>query len=434
MQDRQVSKIVTISLIALQAIAMAFVSLMLFPLVASWHIADLALYYDDSVKVLQGLIPYRDFAIEYPPFALVAFMLPYLAVLGHPLRFIDHTEYFLIENVLISTLIAFALAWMTEQRRILRPPRLTLALYALLVALSTPLLPWRYDLFPALLTVLAFISILRDRPAWAGFWVGLGIAAKLYPMVLLPIFGLYYLAGRQYRALLRTILACAVALLLTLLPFLFASTTPAQIFSFLSYHNLRGLQVESLPAGLIMLALKARLTTAKIEYNYGAIHLNSPWSYIILMLLPFAFIAVFSVVAFSAWGRFREECAASDRRRATAETLVAYVFAALLAFIATNKVFSPQYIIWLLPFAPLLRPRQTLMFLVVVVLTIALFPFNYDELLAMQKLPVILLNLRNLLVVVLLGWLVIERAPASVRSMLPWRLVSRQHANELHKP
>jgi len=425
---RQAATIRTISLIALQAIAMAFVSLMLFPLVAPWHIADLALYYDDSVKVLQGLIPYRDFAIEYPPFALVAFMLPHLAALGHPLRFIDYTEYFLIENVLISTLIAFALARMTEQQAILRPPRLTLALYALLVALSTPLLPWRYDLFPALLTVLAFISILRDRPVCAGFWVGLGIAAKLYPMVLLPIFALYYLAGCQYRALLRMTLACAVALLLTLLPFSFAFTTPAQIFSFLSYHSLRGLQIESLPAGLIMLAFKARLTTAEIAFNYGALHIASPWSRVILMLLPFAFVAVFSVVAFSAWGRFREERAASDRRRATAETLVAYVFAALLAFIATNKVFSPQYIIWLVPFAPLLRPRQTLLFLVIVVLTITVFPFDYNELLAMQELPVILLNLRNLFVIVLLGWLVIEHAPASVRSILPWQLVSRQVA------
>jgi uncharacterized membrane protein len=425
---RHTSKIVTIGLIVLQGIAVAFVSLMVFPIVAPWHIGDLALYYNDSVNVLQGLMPYRDFAFEYPPFALVAFMLPHLAALAHPLRFVDYAESFLIENVLISTLIAFALAWMTEQRAVLRPLRQTLALYALFVALSAPLLPWRYDLFPTLLTILAFISVLRGRPAWAGFWVGLGIAAKLYPVVLLPIFGLYFLAGRDYRALVRMVLGSAVAVLLTLLPFLFAFISPAQIFSFLSYHSLRGLQVESVPAGFIMLAFKSRLTTAQIEFNYGALHLASPWSNVILVLLPFAFIAVFSVVAFSAWGRFREESAASSSQRASAETLAAYVFAALLAFIATNKVFSPQYIIWLLPFAPLLRLRQTLVFLVIVVLTITLFPFDYNQLLAMQKLPVVLLNLRNLLVLVLLGWLVIERAPASAGSILPWRLVGRQVA------
>jgi hypothetical protein len=221
-------------------------------------------------------------------------------------------------------------------------------------------------------------------------------------------------------------LGSAVAVLLALLPFLFTFTTPAQILSFLSYHSLRGLQVESLPAGLIMLAFRSKLTTAEIAFNYGALHIASPWSPVMLILLPFAFVAVFSVVVVSAWGRFREECAASASRRASAETLVAYVFAALLAFIATNKVFSPQYIIWLLPFAPLLRPRQALLFLAIAVLTITVFPFDYNQLLAMQKLPVVLLNVRNLLVIVLLGWLVVERAPASAGSILPWRLAGHQ--------
>ncbi|HKF94120.1 MAG TPA: glycosyltransferase family 87 protein, partial [Gammaproteobacteria bacterium] len=416
---RPAAKIIIIGLITLQAIAVMFVSLMFFPLVAQWHTLDLSLYYNDSRNVLQGLVPYRDFAIEYPPLALLPFTLPHLAALQQPLRFSDYIQAFLIENVLFSTLIALALGWMTEQRAIVRPPALTLALYTLFVALSAPLLPWRYDLFPALLTMLAFVSVLRGRPAWAGFWGGLGIAAKLYPVVLLPIFGLYYLAGRQYRGFLRMLLGSALAVLLVLLPFLLAFTTPAQLFSFLSYHSLRGLQIESLPAGAIVLAHTLGLTPAKLEFNYGALHLDSPWASAALAWLPYLFVVVFSVVAVSAWGRFREECAAADNRRASAETLAAYIFAALLAFIATNKVFSPQYIIWLLPFAPLLRPPQALIFLAIVAMTITLFPFNYDRLLAMQRLPVVVLNLRNLLVIVLLAWLVIERAPASARSLLP---------------
>jgi hypothetical protein len=103
--------------------------------------------------------------------------------------------------------------------------------------------------------------------------------------------------------------------------------------------------------------------------------------------------------------------------------LIAYLFAALVAFIATNKVFSPQYIIWLLPFAPLLRPRQGLLVLAIAAITIFLFPYNYNELMAMQWLPVVLLNLRNLLVALLLGWLLVERAPASARSVVPWLVV-----------
>ena len=49
----------------------------------------------------------------------------------------------------------------------------------------------------------------------------------------------------------------------------------------------------------------------------------------------------------------------------------------------------------------------------------------YDQLLAMQPLPVVLLNLRNLLVLLLLGWLLLEHAPASARSVVPWLVVRR---------
>ena len=104
------------------------------------------------------------------------------------------------------------------------------------------------------------------------------------------------------------------------------------------------------------------------------------------------------------------------------------MFAALLAFIVTNKVFSPQYMAWLLPFAPLLRPRQMMMFLAILVMTVIIFPFTYNQLIALQKLPVILLNLRNLLSVLLLAWVVIDRAPASLRSILPWRAAIAQPA------
>jgi hypothetical protein len=57
-------------------------------------------------------------------------------------------------------------------------------------------------------------------------------------------------------------------------------------------------------------------------------------------------------------------------------------------------------------------------------LTIALFPFEYNHLLAMQMLPVLLLNLRNLLVVALLLWLLIDRAPSSWRVALAWPIQS----------
>jgi len=413
-QTRRSQLYIQIGLLAFQLIGLLVVVFVTLPRVAQWHALDLAIYYQDSLKLWRGQLPYRDFALEYPPLALLPFALPRLVTFGRPIDFSDYVWLFLIQNAIFSTLIALALARIGGARPT------ALALYALLVVVSAPLLPWRYDLFPALLTVLALLCILGERPIWAGLWLGLGVAVKLYPIVLLPIFGAYYLAGKNRAALLRLLLGSAGAGAVTLLPFVLAA--PDSPLSFLRYHELRGLQLESLPAGAIVLAHALGLSPARLDFNYGALHLISPLSAAALRWLPIAFVALFLVVLVRCLARFREEQAAQGR--VTSESLIVYCVAALLAFIVTNKVFSPQYIIWLLPFAPLLRPRQAGVMLAIYALTITLFPFKYDALLAMQLLPVLLLNLRNLLTVALLVWLLIERAPVRLRTALAWPLHS----------
>jgi uncharacterized membrane protein len=285
-------------------------------------------------------------------------------------------------------------------------------------------MPWRYDLFPALLTALALLCLLRQRPGWAGIWLGLGIAAKLYPAALLLVFGAYYLASKNRPALLRLALGCAGALAATLLPFLLIA--PGPLLSFLQYHELRGLQLESLPAGAIVLAHVLGMTSAQLAFNYGALHVDSPPAGAVLRWLPVVVVVIFGAVLAGCLARFREEQAAGGR--VTSESLVAYSVAALLAFIVTNKVFSPQYVIWLLPFAPLLRLRQAGVLLAICAITIVLFPFNYDRLLSMELLPVLLLNLRNLLAVALLLWLLADRAPTSWRAALKWPVLAARLA------
>jgi uncharacterized membrane protein len=416
---RRASIYLVIGLLAAQLIALLLVVLVTLPGIAQWHAMDLSIYYQDSRQLLNGLVPYRDFALEYPPLALLPFALPRLVTLGQRIDFTSYVWLFLVQNVLFSTLIALLIV----QIRGLQAAGSSLALYALLVAVSAPLLPWRYDLFPALLTALTLLCVLRRQPGWAGIWLGLGVAAKLYPAVLLPIFGAYYLAEKDRPALVRLALGSAGALAAALLPFVLIA--PGPLLMFLQYHQLRGLQLESLPAGVIVLAHVLGNIPAQLAFNYGALHVDSPPATVVLRWLPVAVVVVFGVVLSSCWARFREEQAASGH--VTSESLIVYAFAALLAFIVTNKVFSPQYIIWLLPFAPLLRLRQAIALLVICALTITLFPFSYNYLLDMNLLPVLLLNARNLLAVALLFWLLLDRAPAAWRAALGWpALVARR--------
>jgi uncharacterized membrane protein len=425
-------KELTIGLLALQAIALATLVVLTLPLVFERHKMDVGLYFEYSLKLVRGLLPYRDFALEYPPLALLPFTLPRLAVFGQPIGFDTYVRLFLLENIILSTLVGAALTWVVEWWTGHRDLVRVLLMYILFVAITAPLLPWRYDLFPAFLTVLALLCILRGQPVWAGVWLGLGAAAKLYPLALLPVFGAYYFAGGQgsretntkttampqgWRALVRLGAGCAGAIALTLVPF--ALTSPGSVVSFLRYHEMRGLQVESLPAGAIILIHLLGRASAQLTFNYGAIHLVSPLATTALRWLPTALIAVYGAVVLASMARFRAE--RTSRGTIASESLVAYSVAALLAFIATNKVFSPQYLIWLLPFAPLLRLRHAIVIAAICAITIGLFPFDYDDLLAMHALPVIVLNARNFLVVGLLIWLLIDYLPSLPQLALSWR-------------
>jgi hypothetical protein len=376
---------------------------------------DLPLYYDSASRLLQGQIPYRDFPLEYPPLALVPFTLPYLASFGQSLAFDRYVWLYLIESTLLSTSIALVLMLLVRHWQSARRVAPALGAYALFVAVSAPVLPWRYDLFPALLTQLALLCVLAGHPTWAGLWVGFGAAAKLYPIVLLPIFGAHYLASKDYRALRSLLLGSSGAIAMSLLPFVLVA--PEAWFSFLEYHRRRGLQIESLPAGALSLAHVLGLTEASIVSGYGGAQLVAPQADLALEWQPIVLVLAYGVVLMRGLARFRRERAIGGA--STAHNLVTYIVAALLAFIATNKVFSPQYMIWLLPFAPLLRPRHSGLLLTICAMTTVIYPFAYSGLEAMRAVPLLLLNLRNVLVVVLLVWLLVERSPILGRTAFP---------------
>jgi hypothetical protein len=364
--------------------------------------------------VLQGQAPYRDFPLEYPPGALVPFALPHLAA-GRRLNLADYTAAFLVQSAVLSTAVATALALVAARWWPGRPVARVLALYAAIVAVGAVLLPWRYDLFPALLTLLALPAALAGWPGLAGAGLGLGVAAKLYPAVLLPVVGLAYLAGRRYRALAWLALGGAAAVGLAVLPFL--SLDLGGWLASLGYYGVRGLQIETLPGGLLLLANLLRLTRAGVTTAVGAYQLVSPLADAIARWQPALLAAGYGAALVSCWARFRRDQQWSGAVRPA--SLAAGLVLALLVFVATNKVFSAQHMVWLLPFAPLLPLRQALLLLLAWALTNVLFPWNYEDLTDGRPFAVLVLNARNLAVLALLLWLLIEPLPIRWRRARP---------------
>jgi hypothetical protein len=81
-------------------------------------------------------------------------------------------------------------------------------------------------------------------------------------------------------------------------------------------------------------------------------------------------------------------------------------FAALLAFVTLGKVFSPQYVIWLAPFAALAwvwRLRAVaLLTTAAIVLTHVEFPSRYFDLINVEPGVVVIVAARNALLLVAL--------------------------------
>jgi hypothetical protein len=100
-----------------------------------------------------------------------------------------------------------------------------------------------------------------------------------------------------------------------------------------------------------------------------------------------------------------------SRRPGTAEALVRWSAAALVAFVALGKVLSPQFLIWLVPAVPLVAGlrglRASMLLAGALVLTQLWFPSRYWDLARdLDLLPSLLVFARDVVLVVLLVTLV----------------------------
>ena len=104
---------------------------------------------------------------------------------------------------------------------------------------------------------------------------------------------------------------------------------------------------------------------------------------------------------------------AAARGPATPERLVRWSAASLAAFIAFDKVLSPQFLIWLLPLVPLVAGRRGLvasgLLALALLLTQVWFPIRYFDLVHFDEFPSWVLLARDLVLVALV---VVLTAPA----------------------
>ncbi|WP_329039140.1 glycosyltransferase 87 family protein [Streptomyces sp. NBC_00178] len=198
----------------------------------------------------------------------------------------------------------------------------------LLVALApalalTATINW--DLLAVALTAAAMLMWSRSKPLAFGVLIGLATAAKLYPVLLLgPLLVLCWRAGK-WRECGSAVLGAAAAWLVVNLPvMLYAPEGWKKFYTFS--------QERQIDYGSFWLVITQR-TGRPIDVD--TVNTAS----VALMIVLCAGIAGLALAA---------------RRRPRFAQLA---FLVVAAFILTNKVYSPQYVLWLIPLAALARPR-----------------------------------------------------------------------------
>lgn len=373
---------------------------------------DVGLYLEKATRLAGGLVPYRDFPFEYPPAALVPMAVPYFAWPFGAMSVEIYKWLFAAWEAVLMLGLGFLLARIVRLGgdagaaavRPVAPVATRLRNVALRLILLTAgaalALTFRFDLFPAFLVMVALWAALAGRPGVAGFAIGLGVLAKLYPLAIVPALAIPWLLPLQLPRLIRFGAVAALTVVVGMLPFVTLAGDDA--FRFLAYQSERGLQVESIGGGLAVLGGLIGGTPVPMSYGFSAVQVEGGFAASWLAALPVLTLLGFSLLGLLGWRRIRADRLAFGA--VPAHTVVAVATAAVLVLLATSKVFSIQYVVWIVPFAALLRGRQYWIAAALVALTMPIHPVFYGELVDQHPLPILILNLRNGLLLVLLGF------------------------------
>jgi hypothetical protein len=361
--------------------------------------------------ILAGTVPYRDLHLEYPPLALVPWIVPRL-VSGDDIHW--YAWLLALQNAVLAGGIALCLAWLTRRGWSTAGVSAVLATGALLLLGVSYIAVWLFDLVPALLVGLALVAVALRRPTVAGLLLGVGTMVKVYPAVVVPVLVLGYLAEGDRRSAGRMLVAAAVVVALVMVPTVLVAGEGAR--SFLDYQAERGLQLESVFAGVAMLVALLGGPETTLYEGFGAWQVRGPLTGHLVALSSIALIVVVGVVLVSTLVRVRRDVRVHGM--VAPSSLVACATAAILAVMVANKVLSPQFLVWLLPVAPLLPRPQALLAAGASLSTFVLQGHNYVGMMQQRPELVLLLDLRNGLLVALLVWLVLgnlvpDRTPVS---------------------
>ena len=297
-------------------------------------------YWKDANPLFNGEIP----IIEYPPFSLVFMAIPRIfgwTPEAYEVFYVIEVFVFMVIGLIYTDKLAEHFG---------KDRKNAMLAYSVLTVLLLEFVTDRYDIFPAVLTLMSIYYFVKSRYAWAFILIAIGVMTKLYPAMLFPIYFLIFAARKEWNEAFKGTLVFIAANLAIIIPVLIIE--PDMIWNFLNYHSDRPLQIESLAASLIyplsMFGLiTVRITSAMLPDgtldpdNFGSDNLvGTVPDAVAGILSPLMVAGVLAVCFFFLYVYLRAE----DKDRM--KLLGLAISGVIMTFILFGKVFSSQYLIW----------------------------------------------------------------------------------------
>ena len=340
----------------LAALVAALLGSLVFYMHSAFGHGDITEYHRYAQAFWLGSPPLRSIPAEYPLLSLVPFTLTLLPPLS------DYVTVFALWMLLL-----FVAGTLAIRRRESARAAEVCGVYLALGCFATVL--GRFDLVPAAATVAAYWAVRERRFTLAYGLLAIGAVLKLYPVLLVPIVAL-----EQYRALdlhpLRSApppqVVRGVALVAGAVVAAFAvaaALEPGGWLGPLVYNASRPLQVESVPASMLWLSglLGLHVAPDRSFHSYNLVGSASA---------GLSLLADLGLAGGCLWVYWQQ----LNGRLALGRALTL----CLLVIVCTDRVFSPQYLMWVVPMVAITERDYDGVWLGICALTTLIFPYAYD--------------------------------------------------------
>lgn len=311
-------------------------------------------YFPYADAMMSGTLPYTDKVFvygdwgdwEYPPAAYLFLFIPRLFAgtpEGYQAAFIILTFVFFMIGLWCSAALAKLYGGSGY---------LAMLIYSVTMFLMLEFLLDRYDIFPMVITMVSIYCLLTKRYVLAFVLLSVATLTKLYPGVLFPIYLIPLLVDREWKTAAIGTLAFVGLALVAIIPLLIAGS---DILMFVTYHSDRPLEIESVAASFISVASMLGLTDTSVLFSYGSDNLVGALPDAVFpFMMPITIILLLVLYAAYTAGLLRLKKGGNNTEQKKTLLFILVSFFAVAVFISAGKVFSGQYMVWLISFLPLM--------------------------------------------------------------------------------